>query len=508
MPIVYPEFPVNELIKIDKNGFTAALFPQIRDAITRKMMDIYGYDIDLSAASADAQYINMEALIINNIYRALESMLKGMIPSNASGRYLDVLASFSGASRIQPTFSTAWLYIWNKNQNEQTPANITCIDKAGNTWYWRNPLNWDGQATVKIPSNVGSPFNPVPYGPLEFHCTQIGPVQALASGITPTGPGDWSTLYFTSAYNRGGDIYQTLDAGNFEVYQANPAIIGKDLESDASLRARRLQSFGERGVTVINSLKANLLNIDGIDDVWVLNNNTANSITCPDSTSVLSHNVYVCIWKNPSLNETDPVMRNNIANMIYDQLTPGVISQPADGDSISYSGIADNLAIYIENGIYTTVSWKQCKPISPGLKFVGTLLNGTPNISDRQKTAIFGAIKTYLESVRLGNVVNKAELINAVNAADLKTSLGLSSYTITDIYYCPFDPNDPTLPTEPDIIMEASKELPITRLSYQPTDTSKYYIETDSQAISIYWNISYSGATGDYTGPAWPPIAE
>ena len=200
---------------------------------------------------------------------------------------------------MQPTFSTAWLYVWNRGA-AATPASITAVDKAGNTWYWRNPLNWQGQPSIEIPANN---IELIPYGPLEFHCTQIGAVEALATGGLPATDADWPTIYQTAPADRGGDIYQTIDAGPFDIYQANSALVGKDLESDASLRARRLKSFGEAGATVINSLTANLLNIDGIGD--------------KTRQKLFSHFETIDNIKNASKEELNKVVNKTLAEKIY-----------------------------------------------------------------------------------------------------------------------------------------------------------------------------------------------
>ena len=87
------QYDVTQLAVANNNGFSAALFPQIKDAYVRKMQEIYGYDIDVSSASADGQFIMAEALVLNNIYRTLEGIADGLMPASATGKYLDILAS-------------------------------------------------------------------------------------------------------------------------------------------------------------------------------------------------------------------------------------------------------------------------------------------------------------------------------------------------------------------------------------------------------------------------------
>lgn len=368
MSLINKKYNVSELAEIGTNGFTAASFPQIRDAVASKMKEIYGNDIDLSSASADGQYVNMEALILNNVYRTLESLAKSLNPADASGKYLDILASFSGAFRRQPTNSVAQLYVWNTGAADISPDQIVCMDKSGNEWVWYNPVDYNGQKTVTIPSMLGTPTNYVPYGPLEFRCKSFGSVSASGD---PNPSASWQTIYERSPDVRGGDIYQTIDAGNFQVYQKNAAIAGKDLESDSSLRSRRNLSFGISGATVQNSLIANLLDIEGVDDVWVFNNNTSGNQTMDDGVSVAQHDVYVVVWKDPSLNLSDATFNEAVGSAIYDQLTPGVLT--------TTHGLNPMSVIYFQLPFALTDS-KNAECVYAGTGFTVSKASGSPDV--------------------------------------------------------------------------------------------------------------------------------
>ena len=71
--------------------------------------------------------------------------------------------------------------------------------------------------------------------------------------------------------------------------QEKDADIGSPEESDTELRARRNQSGGAAGVTVLESLLGALLNVVGIEDVKIYNNNTNAATTSADETTVDAH---------------------------------------------------------------------------------------------------------------------------------------------------------------------------------------------------------------------------
>lgn len=502
------EYTMEQLAKLDQNGFTAALFPQIKDAYVRKMKEIYGNDIDLSSASADSQFVMMESLVINNIYRLMESVASSLVPGSASGKFLDIIASFSGAQRQQPTYSTAQLYLWyTGSDSEYKPDTITCVDKSGNTWIWVNPLDLNGEPKITIPitntTNSSASDYYQPSGPYEFRCTNIGSVNAVA--ITRSIPSQmtWKQIFDITPYNRGGDIYQTIDVSDIAVYQNTSAIVGQDEESDASLRSRRIYYFGEAGATVLNSLSANLLAIDGVDDVFVYSNNTSNAVSFNDKCSVDPHNVYICVWLNPSI-ALNNVIKESIGINIYNQLTPGVFAQnhsefdpsnydPEDPSTMSIPGGIQEI---YEAAIYSTganthasvyVYYKLCVAKKPSIKLEYTLKNGTQLLSDSQKEAIKSILVSYFNNIKIGDSVVPSDIIGSVGSVDFKTQpYGLPSYEVLSVNYYDDDSVHDYVP------MTASKSLPLTRFGYSMDD-----ITFDEDHPYIYLNDG-TEPFGDY----------
>lgn len=445
---------VDALAKISNDGFTAATFPEIRDAIARKMAEIYGYDIDLSSASADGQYINMEALVVNNIYRTLELLAKSLNPSSASGSYLDILASFSGALRRQATYSKAQLYIWNTENSSISPEQITVMDKNGQYWQWKNWKDLNNNWAVTIdPMGVDR----VAAGPFEFTCIAAGPVEANTTVVLPVTTSDWQTLFDTPANTRGGDIYQTINVGGLQVVQTSNAVPGQWEETDQELRTRRLQTFGQAGSTVLNSLNAALLALDGVDDVFVYSNMTGDSDresqTLDDGMNINGHNTYVCVWANPTLLKLDgghytvsDEMLFTIASIIFDQLTPGVVTQGTwyydagqseyEEQAPNYGEIKDYYFPVEASGDPTRVSWKLCTPIADNT-FTITMdlsVNNDNPLTTTQIDKIQDAIMNYLNNLSLTDPVNISAFQQAIYNADLRAyPYGTPTFTITNI---------------------------------------------------------------------------
>lgn len=413
-------YDIGALAEVDQNGFTAAMFPQIRDAYAQAMRNIYGTDIDLSSASADGQFINMEALVLNNIYRTLENIHNNMIPASAKGNYLDILASFSGVFRRQPTYSRAQVWIANNSAADVKPDIIVAMDKNGNNWTWVNPLDLQSNPTVTFPAKTDDDYQPVL---ITMVCNNIGAVKANGanSSIDMTNQTEVNTMFNAAADSRGGDIYQTVDSSNLLVFQNSDADVGDEEETDSSLRERMGREIGSNSTTVLNSVSAALLNIEAIDDVFVFSNGTGRDATMDDGATVPNHNVYVAIWENGTVPDYD------IANTLYNQLTPGVLTN-FTGSIVGGSQKSYNLPIFYvgstsyENQMY----WKLCSPSNAKVQV--TLSSLVSTLSNDQQNLMINAFVDYLNNLKLGERLISANLLSAIMNVDLGQPNGGLSY--------------------------------------------------------------------------------
>lgn len=410
------QYEINALAEIDSTGFAAALFPQIRDAYIRKMMEIYGADIDVSSASADGQFINMEALILNNIYRVLESVAKNMSPSTASGKYLDILTGLSNIYRQNETFSTCQVYIKNISGSPWKSKSITCVDKSGLEWIWFNPINFDRSLQETITADE--------VRTITLTCKNLGANIALGTGtsyaaaVTAAGGADafWSGL----SKETNGDIYQPTDNGIFKIYHASDAVPGKNRETDSQLRNKKLNLIGSGSVTVLESLKSRLLSIEGIKDCYVTHNISATSgLVQSDGVTVDYHNVYIVLRYEEGVD----VSSWDIGTTIYKALTPGVLTQEYVGTGAYGTSKSNELTVV--SGQSATMYWKKCKVHNPNITL--TFNASVTTFTDQQQQLIKDILKDYLNNVSLNEPITAAKIQTLFLAADLKPN-GFSTY--------------------------------------------------------------------------------
>lgn len=395
------EYSVTELATVDANGLVAASFPEIKDAYVRAMQQIYGYGIDVSDASADGQYVMMESLILNNIYRTLESLSDNLSLASATGRYLDILSQISGITRQGATYSKVNVNV-TATQTAVTPAYLFFEDTSGNTWQWINPIDFNSNPTVSFTAGETTAIT--------LTATELGAINAAKDTA------------FKCTVNNGLTATATEDA-----------IIGQNEETDAELRTRRFRSLGQSGRTVIDALTANLLNVAGIEDVWVYANNTNTAQPMADGVSVNPHNVYVVIYPTHGVTVSDEI----IGETIYNILTPGIQTQPLTADPTG--GKQKTIKLNITSTLSSNIYWK--KVSEEATTFVINLTYTNAGKDDNQFgdftsetpqiTAIKNTILTYLNNITLGNQADPNTLIQLVSAADFRTQkYGAATYTV------------------------------------------------------------------------------
>nr|DAD96419.1 MAG TPA: Baseplate wedge protein [Myoviridae sp. ctj3P51] len=430
MAITNNRYDVTELAKADSNGFQAALFPQIKDAYVQKMKEIYGFDIDVSSASADGQFIMAQSLVLNNIYRTIESLSDNLSPASASGKYLDILSSFSGISRRGATYSTATVYITNYDTEDVTPAYLLLADKNGNRWQWLNPVMIDGKPAVTFKKYTGEITNKKYYPvAITVTCTELGAIPANAPADVDMNNEEKRNARIAAALLNPtgfGDIIYTVNATTLGVYQNDPATLGYAEETDAELRARRIKSFGQSGRTVEDSLVSNLLAVPGVIDAFVVSNNTSADITAPDGFKIPQHTVYPVVAIQKGLTVPDDL----IALAIYNTMTPGIGTSAGTG-SKSYT------ISPIEN-ISNTIHWKEAQNNGYYMEVEMVLKNNTKDLTDDQKKAIRDAALSYLNNIPLGTNFSSNLFRQILESADFRTpKYGLPTYKVTAVNNAP-----------------------------------------------------------------------
>lgn len=377
---------LDSVIKFTSNGVVYANFVQLKNALISTYKSIYGSDIDLSTGTADGVWIHHLGLILNNLIQSEKNLYSNLNVDTASGVYLDNLCALSNIKRKPATKSYTYLTVTNQLESAQSfPNGITFIDANSTEWIYNNSVDFEAGESKS----------------LLVTCADSGPIEAQA-----------------------GSINKTISIVNLSVSQPNDAIIGSDAESDEQLRARRAESNGATGNSVVESIIGALREVVGIDDAKVYNNLVSG--TAKDGTTLPAHTVYILLRYNDSITITN----ETIGEIIFNKLTPGVPTVQATG-ALSYEknllGVDSQTSVdYVE-----TLYWKKCTPIHPDVTVTISpiLVN---NFSTDELNEVGQTLIDYLNSIQIGHNVNEQDFMVEAIFADPQFK-GRPTYTVGEI---------------------------------------------------------------------------
>ena len=381
-------FEIGNFVRLASAGMEVAEFVDVRDAIIKRYKEVYGSDIDLSTASADGVFINDMALIINNILQIMKSLYSNLNVDTASGIYLDALCRLANVNRMSATKSTASIIV-KSLLTTGDPVTFGDVDKNGNVI---NQITFVDKAGTEWVSDASVTLGPGESAEVKVTCTEAGPVDA---------PAGW--------------INQTMLVMNLSVTQTENAIRGSNEETDTELRQRRAQSSGANGISVLESLVGALLEVTGIDDVSIYNNNTLVNATAKDGTVIAPHNIYVIIRQQKGLNIDD----STIGDLIYTKLTPGIkttasTAVSANGIAKSYEFIPQMLGVTI-NYLNQYVYWKKAVAIKPTIT---AKIKPTQYFTENEIDVIAQEVYNYANNIKLGDSIDADRIFIAILDAD------------------------------------------------------------------------------------------
>lgn len=358
---------------------------------------VYGSDIDLTKGNADYQYIYGIALIINNIFSTVDNMYKQIMPDTAVGSFLDVLCSFSNVIRKEATKSTCVVYVKGLREGSYTYGSIMGYDRGGNKWSYNSSImvsNTDDPIAIIMTCEVDGDIAPMPGDSPEDH------------------GGSWN--------NSIGDI-QTASPADYILYQIDYPDVGTYKETDGELRSRRKYELNGKSVNVLEGLKAELMSISGVDDVYIYDGGYVHNAL--DKTEVKIAQIYLVI-------KYKDVDNKIIGNIIYNKLTPGV-STAKSIDNDPNTGANRTYTIekkFGKENIKLNYYWKQCKPIHPTIVVKYTINN---NYNENNvKDDIIKNVKNVTYNTKLGEVLSIGDIMSAVMRAD-KPVDGVSTFFVT-----------------------------------------------------------------------------
>ena len=245
---------------------------------------VYGNNIRLSSDTPDGQIINIQAQAKRDILEKILQVYNSLDPDLAIGTALDRIAAFNNIQRKAESKTRIGISI-------ASDGTLTLEgQESDNPFTIRDSTNQNEFELVE-----GFSFNGA--SSRFFEAKEFGPIPAIPSSsdieiVTPN---------------------RNIRLINLSHNLLFPTTIGSNEESDFDFRQRRRDSILVNALGFSDSLRAELLNIEGINFARVYENTT--SVT--DASGIPPHSIWVIV-NRPSAGIT------SIAEAIYSKRVPGI----------------------------------------------------------------------------------------------------------------------------------------------------------------------------------------
>lgn len=254
--------------------------PEVADVLSGRKADIsssFGGGLSPELSTPQGQMAVSDTAIIAQVYDKQLVLFNQINPDFASGRFQDAIGRVYFMDRISAagTVVTATCF---GIPDTVIPSGSTAIDRAG--YIYQTSSNYTIPASKSID--------------VQFTCLTTGPIQC--------GVGDLDR------------IYRPL-SGWDSVYNANPGVIGSDVESRIAFETRRQNSVARNSRNQDASTLAAVLAVSGVLDAYVWSNRK--DTTEPKGTTsfpVAPHSVYIGVYGGSD---------QDVAEAIFSTKNPG-----------------------------------------------------------------------------------------------------------------------------------------------------------------------------------------
>lgn len=366
--------------KIDEVGISAPSYADVLASLQASFRLIYGDDAYLEPDSQDGQLLAIFARAIHDCNQATIAAYNSFSPATAVGAGLSNVVRINHMKRLVPTRSQINLTITGVTGT--TIINGIVGDVDGNRWLVPSPTVIPIAGTIIVTAES------------EVEGAIVAPAGAASQILTPV-------------------------AGWQSVTNADPAVPGNPVESDAALRARQEITPALNAYTVLTGLVAAIKALPGVTYGTAYENDTSTT----DANGIPGHSIALVVKGGVAA---------DIAQTIYERKAPGVGTHGNTTITITdISGAERDIKFFIpvEVGIKARVS------IQPGLNY-------TSAIGDQIRAAVAAFInafsigedlvvnRLYTPALLLGAQESETYKITALTAAKLADSLATTDVAI------------------------------------------------------------------------------
>lgn len=219
-------------------GFVKRTLVNVRQFLVSSYQSYFGVSINVQPETPLGQDIDIFSERLALLWEQVEAIFANLNPDYAEGTNLDKICALIGIVRLPASYSTATVTC--------TGTNGTVIPAGTQFQVGTDTTNiFETDALVTIPVGLS----------IDAECTNI------VTGAKVATAGTLTTI-------------KNPISGLDSITNASDGVVGRDLETDAELRTRRIISIAQGGGGTVDNIRTTMLELDGVTKCMVFENTT------------------------------------------------------------------------------------------------------------------------------------------------------------------------------------------------------------------------------------------
>ena len=219
---------------VTSTGFNPKLIADVLSDIETQQKSDFGPGINTGGEAVLGQLNATFAAAIAETWEILGAVYSSLYPNSATGAALDNVAAITGVTREPATKSAVDLVCNGTPGTILLSGRVVSVDATGERFVST------ADATIESGGTVSVPFESENFGPINMTSGQTLTIETPVAG--------WASAISADAE------------------------LGEDLETDAALRLRRLSLLRFQGSATVEAIRADLLDVTGVEQVYVYEN--------------------------------------------------------------------------------------------------------------------------------------------------------------------------------------------------------------------------------------------